>query len=105
MNFINDMEGQGKPVELKYCERCGGLWLRSQGTDGVYCASCRVRLAEMPDPGEPSPCKARRSRRVCMKEEATGFRKGAQEDVEGEEVRNLGQIDCLQGRAAMEVWG
>jgi len=105
MNFINDMEGQGKHVELKYCERCGGLWLRPQGTDGVYCASCRVRLAAMPDPGEPSPCKARRSRRVRVKEEAMDVRKGTQEDVQGEEVQNLGQIDCLQGMAAMEVWG
>jgi len=23
------------PVELKYCERCGGLWLRSKGEEAV----------------------------------------------------------------------
>jgi Zn-finger nucleic acid-binding protein len=27
-------------VELKYCERCGGLWLRRTKTDGVVCAEC-----------------------------------------------------------------
>ena len=35
-------------LELKYCERCGGLWLRALGTDEVYCASCILKLAEFP---------------------------------------------------------
>ena len=26
MNFISRMEGSEIQVELKYCERCGGLW-------------------------------------------------------------------------------
>ena len=34
-------------VELKYCERCGGLWLRRTGVSGVYCEGCRARLAEL----------------------------------------------------------
>jgi Zn-finger nucleic acid-binding protein len=34
-------------MELKYCERCGGLWLRVRGSGEVYCASCVV---EMTDP-------------------------------------------------------
>ena len=33
-------------LELKYCERCGGLWLRRRGVDDVYCASC---VGEMPE--------------------------------------------------------
>jgi len=36
MDFIDTMEGSEIQVELKYCERCGGLWLRPQGTNGVY---------------------------------------------------------------------
>jgi len=32
-------------MELKYCERCGGLWLRLKGSDLVYCAACSVILA------------------------------------------------------------
>ena len=55
MNFIRETKGQEIQVELKYCERCGGLWLRPQGADGVYCAGCRVRLAARPDPGEAPP--------------------------------------------------
>src|ERR1039458_7035701 len=35
MNFIRETKGQEIQVELKYCERCGGLWLRPQGADGV----------------------------------------------------------------------
>jgi hypothetical protein len=27
-------------LELKYCETCGGLWLRQKGSGQVECASC-----------------------------------------------------------------
>lgn len=86
MNFIDDVEGERVPVELKYCERCGGLWLRPQSTDGVYCAACRACLAAMPDPGQPPARKARRRARVRK--------------TEG----RAAHIDYLQGVAATEVW-
>jgi len=35
-------------VELKYCEHCGGLWVREGGA-GVYCAKCQARVAELPE--------------------------------------------------------
>jgi Zn-finger nucleic acid-binding protein len=35
-------------VELKYCERCGGLWLRRTGDGCVYCAGCELAMAEFP---------------------------------------------------------
>ncbi len=31
--------------ELKYCERCGGLWLRPVGGPQVYCAGCARAMA------------------------------------------------------------
>jgi len=31
-------------LELKYCERCGGLWLRPRGADGVYCPPCLSKM-------------------------------------------------------------
>jgi Zn-finger nucleic acid-binding protein len=37
-------------VELKYCERCGGLWLRRRGTEEVYCRPCVPKMAECPAP-------------------------------------------------------
>lgn len=35
-------------LELKYCERCGGLWLRLQGSDAVYCAACAEAVRQLP---------------------------------------------------------
>ncbi len=34
--------------ELKYCERCGGLWLRPAGGGQVYCLACGRQMAELP---------------------------------------------------------
>ena len=46
MNAI--MEVEVVEMELKYCERCGGLWLRERGSDGVYCEGCVAKMAEFP---------------------------------------------------------
>lgn len=35
-------------LELKYCERCGGLWMRTRGSHDVYCALCVLQLKEFP---------------------------------------------------------
>jgi Zn-finger nucleic acid-binding protein len=45
-------EISGMQVELKYCEHCGGLWLRQYGIEQVYCASCVPRIAELPAPSK-----------------------------------------------------
>jgi len=92
MDFIGTMEGSEIQVELKYCERCGGLWLRPQGTNGVYCGGCRTCLAAMPNPGEAPPRKARSRRKPRVR--AT---------VQREDLRSSAQIEYLQGVAAMEV--
>jgi len=31
-------------LELKYCESCGGLWLRPKGSSQVECAACAARF-------------------------------------------------------------
>jgi hypothetical protein len=36
-------------VELKYCEHCGGLWVREGGA-GVYCDRCAPKVADLPAP-------------------------------------------------------
>ncbi len=53
MNFLTWMEGEKTELELKYCERCGGLWLRARGADEVYYRGCRAHMAAVPHlPGE-----------------------------------------------------
>jgi len=45
------MEMEGLEIvrlELKYCERCGGLWVRTWGTEDVYCLSCAVQMSDLP---------------------------------------------------------
>ena len=45
-------------LELKYCERCGGLWLRPVGGGQIYCAACGREMAELP-PASTEPKNAR----------------------------------------------
>ena len=35
-------------LELKYCEQCGGLWLRRRGSEECYCAACTRFLGDIP---------------------------------------------------------
>lgn len=50
------MKGEGREnenkmtrVELKYCEHCGGLYVRECGA-GVYCDKCQSKVADLPAP-------------------------------------------------------
>jgi hypothetical protein len=85
MNFISALEAKDVAVELKYCERCGGLWLRAQGGEGVYCPGCCVRLAELPAPTRRSSFKPRPPR--------------------GKDLHGQVQIGILLGVAEMGVEG
>jgi hypothetical protein len=31
-------------LELKYCERCAGLWVRPIGSDSNYCLRCEAQM-------------------------------------------------------------
>ncbi len=35
-------------MELKYCELCGGLWMREQGSGALYCGACENRMSMIP---------------------------------------------------------
>ena len=48
MNFSQVIEQGNVVVELKYCERCGGLWLRRLENKESYCDNCRVATATWP---------------------------------------------------------
>ena len=42
---MEPLEAGSIQLELKYCERCGGLWLRPQGSELVFCAPCALVMA------------------------------------------------------------
>jgi ribosomal protein L37AE/L43A len=48
------MKGDSKSgevrVELKYCEHCGGLWVRERDAGVVYCENCQPKVADLPIP-------------------------------------------------------
>jgi hypothetical protein len=48
MTMNESKSAQESSLELKYCERCGALWLRPAGGGQIYCASCARALGEMP---------------------------------------------------------
>lgn len=41
-------------LELKYCERCGGLWLRPVSSGQIYCVACSREMAQLP-PSSSAP--------------------------------------------------
>lgn len=92
MNFEDCFQDGGTLLELKYCERCGGLWLRPRGWAGVHCASCRACVAAMPDSGQALPDK-------------TSRRKVRPPAINGRERRLTvpARINHLQGVAVAEV--
>jgi hypothetical protein len=63
MNIVNTEEGKGFLVELKYCERCGGLFLRARGSGAEYCGGCQTHVDELPRRAERTSRKDRASRR------------------------------------------
>ena len=42
---MEDIEIGAIRLELKYCERCGGLWLRPAGSDLIFCGACAKAMA------------------------------------------------------------
>jgi ribosomal protein L37AE/L43A len=41
--------------ELKYCEHCGGLFVREKGAGVVYCEKCQAKVADLPIPKKKTP--------------------------------------------------
>ena len=45
-----DDKSNERRVELKYCEHCGGLWVREKGAGVAYCDNCQPKVADLPIP-------------------------------------------------------
>jgi ribosomal protein L37AE/L43A len=77
-------------MELKYCERCGGLWLRQCGAGVVYCANCEREVADLPVP-KKKPQRVRVP--VLPHSVAENYRYGGRENRFGETFDQNGQGD------------
>lgn len=55
-------------LELKYCERCGALWLRRAGEQESYCARCFVEMEAVARPKE-----RKRSQRAAHRKRRYGL--------------------------------
>jgi hypothetical protein len=88
MNFIRSMEGAEVRFELKYCERCGGLFVRPQTADLVYCGGCTSRLAALHEVETSSPASSRKPRKPRLI-------KGPK--LRGQNIQAVGQIQYLEG--------
>jgi ribosomal protein L37AE/L43A len=42
---METQDSEAIQMELKYCERCGALWLRPTGSELIFCPPCSVILA------------------------------------------------------------
>jgi len=93
MNVIDVTVEEAIQLDLKYCERCGGLWLRRKGTNGVYCAACKEHFEALPNRGAAPPRKARRRKS-----------RAAAENIQADPAEGSGRIESIQGTASMEVW-
>jgi hypothetical protein len=94
MNFMSGTRVAGEQVELKYCERCGGLFLRVPDDSVVTCPGCRSSLAAEPDIAELSSGQRRRGRPVRL---AKGP-KPRRRDLHG-----MAQVEYLQAVATVEA--
>jgi len=71
--------------ELKYCERCGALWVRRAGGEESYCADCTAYMEDLPK--AKSRAKGRRGRQQERTElQAAGTDYITAEKVTGEDA-------------------
>jgi Zn-finger nucleic acid-binding protein len=93
MNVIDVTVEEAIQLDLKYCERCGGLWLRRKGTSGVYCAGCKEHFEALPNRGAAPPRKVRRRKS-----------RAAAKNAHADPAERSGHIEHIEGTASMEVW-
>jgi Zn-finger nucleic acid-binding protein len=75
-------------VELKYCEHCGGLWVR-EGGGGVYCERCQPKVADL-----AMSKRRKRSNRLTLPQRS----RTVLEEPEFE-IRNFGDLEAAGGVA------
>lgn len=91
MNLMGNHAGIQIGMGLKYCERCGKLFLREITEDVIHCAVCKARLAALRSATELS---GRGQKRALRKKPTPTILAGALGDKRS--------IACLRGVAINE---
>ena len=84
MNRDRGDKGTETRVELKYCEHCGGLWVR-QGGAGVYCEKCQPKIADLPIPKRQRRAKLPVGPRTVVEKYDAVIEQGGVRDLEAVE--------------------
>lgn len=74
-------------MELKYCERCGNLGLRRNGSRHTYCAGCEQEMA-----------------RTYLAPSASRGNEVATEEVGGEKKKPSGSVKVVRQVEAAAAW-
>lgn len=91
---FHDVTERGRVAgELKYCERCGGLFVRPPADERVYCARCVMQLAQ--ESLAEGMTSNRPKDRIHKRPKGTTIIRSS--------VGSNGRIDSLQGVAMWEV--
>lgn len=75
MNFIGQTENTLSQRELKYCERCGGLFLRLSSSEIPYCTFCQAHWTKLLEMDEVILRKSNKCRIRKRKARVAGDRK------------------------------
>jgi ribosomal protein L37AE/L43A len=92
MNFTGRQESTLGQRELKYCERCGSLFLRRSSTDIAYCTICQAHWARLIEADDVILHKANKSRVIGRKMRLTTSKR-----------RRDTRVKMLRGRSVSEV--
>jgi hypothetical protein len=93
MNLIHKNEGTQIELGLKYCERCGGLFLRPIADDAVHCATCRSRFAALRSATELSGAGQQRGSRRTKNRTLLGSG-----NVHEQSISSLHGVAVMEGR-------
>ncbi len=91
MNFTKVIEQGDVVVQLKYCERCGGLWLRCPEDEGSYCDNCRAAMAGWPRVGRRGQRRESLNHRVQRGAQGNGVTNG-NEALEIDTLRGVAEV-------------
>jgi len=75
----------GVRMELKYCEHCGGLYLRVSGAGVVYCERCQPQVADLTVP-------KKKPGKVELPVRAHALVEGYKVEVSKEELREMESV-------------